>query len=236
MYANKHDEENEWFCFLTDSCVPIITPEKFRAMFFENYNKTIMSWKPAYWNINLHRRANLNKLNSKFHLANAPWFVLKKEDVVKCITYMVHKNDTYNTICAGGLANESIFAIILKSFDELDNVINSVSTITDWSRMDSPTSPHNFIEGNEEDIKFISNSLQEEKYAMFLRKVHPKFPEQLLLDLINTPEKFHDQNKNSNSNSNSLTITRKKMACIDHAIFFSSFVVILLAGIIFFMF
>ena len=44
-FAINHDIENQWFCFLTDSCVPIISPLKFRELFFENYSKSIVSWK-----------------------------------------------------------------------------------------------------------------------------------------------------------------------------------------------
>ena len=244
IYAFKHDPVNEWFCFLTDSCVPIITPQKFRNLFFENYNKTIMTWRPAYWNIDFHKRANLSRLSSKFHLANAPWFVLKRKDVDRCIKYMVHKNSTYNIICEGGLANESIFAIILRSFDELDNVINSTSTITDWSRMEGPTSPHCFIEGNKEDISFIVKSLQEETYAMFLRKVHKRFPENLLLDLINAPEKFQNYETNANNPNNFNTNEaldlimqnqQKNLVFLDSAIIISSVLMFIIAGIFFFM-
>jgi len=245
IYALKKDPENEWFCFLTDSCVPIIPPEKFRALFFENYDKTIMGWKPAYWNIDFHKRANLNRLPSKFHLANAPWFVLKKKDVERCIAYIKYNKETYDLICSGGLANESIFAIILKSFNELDSVVNATSTITDWSRMTSPTSPHCFVEGNKDDILFIGKSLQDEKYAMFLRKVHPRFPEKLLLDLINAPEKFEQYiasapaTSNNIANVNANTIIRrnqqKKILFLDSAIMMSSILVFFLAGIIFFM-
>jgi len=239
IYALKTDPENEWFCFLTDSCVPIITPEKFRALFFENYNKTIMSWKAAYWNIDFHKRANLSRLSSKFHLANAPWFVLNKKDVERCIKYMIHKKNTYDLVCRGGLANESLFAIILKSFDELDNVINATSTITDWSRMATPTSPHCFVEGNKEDISFIVNSLKEEKYAMFLRKVHPKFPEGLLLDLINTPEKFEDCNgiENINTLANEVVIMDdRQLIFLDSAmiIIFSSVLIAYIVGAAYF--
>lgn len=191
-YAFKHDNKNQWFCLLTDSCVPIITPHSFREKFLNNFDKSILRWKPAYWNVNVQKRANLLKLKSNLHLANDPWFILKRLDVDRCIKYMVFKKDIYNIICSGGLANESLFAIILKTFDELDNVINESSTITDWDRMSSATSPHCFINGGKEDIKFIVNSLKENKYAIFLRKVHKQFPDQLLLDLINSPEDFDD--------------------------------------------
>jgi hypothetical protein len=49
-YTNK---QTRWFCFLTDSCVPIISPFEFRRLFLLNLNRSIFSWRPAWWNINL---------------------------------------------------------------------------------------------------------------------------------------------------------------------------------------
>ena len=94
-YAMTHDRSNQWFCMLTDSCVPIISPIKFRQMFFSNYKYSIFSWKPAYWNINIHRRANLRYLNKIYHLANDPWFVLSKQHVLLCTRFMIDKYNIY---------------------------------------------------------------------------------------------------------------------------------------------
>jgi hypothetical protein len=77
-HASHADTKNQWFCFLTDSCCPIISPRRFRKLFFDNYNKTIMSWRKAWWNIEFHKRANLALLPEELRLANDPWFVLKK--------------------------------------------------------------------------------------------------------------------------------------------------------------
>ena len=58
-FALSHDSNNNWFCFLTDSCCPIISPTRFRHLFYTHYNKSILSWKKAWWNIQFHKRANL---------------------------------------------------------------------------------------------------------------------------------------------------------------------------------
>ena len=189
-YAFHHDLENKWFCMLTDSCVPIISPAKFRQLFFENYKASIFKWKPAYWNITIHRRANLRLLKKEYWLANDPWFTLSRAHVQKCILFLVAKNDIYKQVNAGGLANESIFAIMLQTFGQLSNhsgsLINTVNTITDWTRMSSPTSPYLFKNGDNlaTDINIISNLLKENPYAMFLRKVDRSFPDQAILDLM----------------------------------------------------
>jgi len=100
---------------------------------------------------------------------------------------MAAKNNIYRTVNEGGLANESIFAIMLQTFNELTNsklLVNDVSTITDWSRMSSPTSPFLFKEGNEENINIIKKLLKENKYSIFLRKVDRSFPDQTIYDLM----------------------------------------------------
>ena len=186
-YAFHHDNNNLWFCMLSDSCVPIISPAKFRELFFNHYQASIFKWKPAYWNINIHRRANLRLFKKEYWLANDPWFTLSRSHVHKCILFMAAKNNIYRTVNEGGLANESIFAIMLQTFNELTNsklLVNDVSTITDWSRMSSPTSPFLFKEGNEENINIIKNLLKENKYSIFLRKVDRSFPDQTIYDLM----------------------------------------------------
>jgi len=186
-FALTHDNDNNWFCILTDSCCPIISPKKFRYLFYNNYKKSIMSWKPAWWNINFHKRANLKLLPKEIHLGNDPWFVLNKEHVLQILAFVNNKKDITKTICSGGLANESLFAIILYCYRQLDlngPVISAVTHLTDWSRMTSATSPHTFKEANEKDIKFIESELNKNKYSMFIRKVDPEFPNDILKNYI----------------------------------------------------
>lgn len=197
-YAYEHDIRNNWFCLLTESCVPIISPEKFRDLFFNNYVASIIKCKPAYWNINIHRRANLRLLSKEYWLSNDPWFILCRDHIQKCILFMFVKPKIYKQINSGGLANESLFAIILQTFNELTNpnkVINYSSTISDWTRMSSPTSPYLFEEASEENMNIICNLLKENKYAMFLRKVHPLFPDEKLKEIMNIDLKHSYESK-----------------------------------------
>jgi hypothetical protein len=87
-------------------------------------------------------------------------------------------------VTSGGLANESLFAIILYSYNELDNVIAHPSHMTDWSRLKNPTSPHMFKDADEKDIQFIEKTLAENEYVMFIRKIHPEFPDEVLKKYI----------------------------------------------------
>jgi len=187
-YAYEHDKMNAWFCLLTDSCVPIISSEKFREMFLNYYHSSIIKCKPAYWNVTFHSRANLRLFSKEFWLANDPWFILCRDHVHKCILFITYKTSIYTQINMGGLANESIFAIILQTFGELTNptrLINESSNLSDWSRMASSTSPYLFKEATQENINLISNLLKENKYAIFLRKVHRSFPDSVIKNIMN---------------------------------------------------
>jgi hypothetical protein len=186
-YAHDHDPENKWFCMLTDSCVPIIPPQHFRNLFFQNYDHSIFRWKRAWWNVYLNNRANLRYLTGEFHLGHDPWFVLKREDALACVRFASSGNVMYKRVCDGGLANESVFAIILHGLKRLENVKNEISHVTDWEKMSSPTSPYIFQYGTAEDIQFINTFLHQNKYAMFLRKVNSSFPDEILNDFIRKP-------------------------------------------------
>ena len=196
-YATFHDKQNQWFCFLSESCVPIISPEEFRELFNVYKNQSILQWRKAWWNVNYHKRANLSFLTKEFHLGHTPWFVLTKTDAINCLLYKQVNKNVYSIICRGGLANESIFAIILKTFNRLggngenaENVINQHSTLIDWSRMTSSTSPYVFkYEGNKTmqyNINWILGEKKKNKYAIFLRKVDSSFPDDVLEKIIYT--------------------------------------------------
>jgi hypothetical protein len=99
---------------------------------------------------------------------------------------MNNNKELVKTICSGGLANESLFAIILKSCKQLDNgsIINSNTHLTDWNRMSSFTSPHVFKEGNALDLKFIGDNLERNSHALFIRKIAYEFPDAILQKYI----------------------------------------------------
>jgi hypothetical protein len=182
--AIKQDDTNKWFCLLTESCVPIISPEKFRDLFFQNNNNSILKNGYVHWNVQYKKQANLRLLTPEFHLKNEPWFVLKREDVLACFKYIKVNGKIYNIICNGIIANESIFAIILKSQGLLKDVINESTHAADWSRRITPSSPYLFKGVTSNDIAFIKDFLKKNKYTMFLRKVDPMFPDEIIKNII----------------------------------------------------
>jgi len=195
-FAMQHDKTNLWFSILTDSCCPIISPKRFRYLFFNYYNKSLMNWKKAWWNIEFHKRANLQQLPKELHLVNDPWFTLKRENVQQILTFVNIKQDITKIICNGGLANESLFAIILYICKQLEGtnkpVISAVSHLVDWSRMTSTTSPHLFKDANDRDIKFIEEEIPKNKYCIFIRKVAPEFPNETIRHYIYNYNKEKD--------------------------------------------
>jgi hypothetical protein len=187
-YAINSSSDNKWFCFLTDSCIPVINPNKFRDLFFNYNNFSIMKWKPVWWDINYHKRANLKFLPSHLRLGHDPWFILNNYHAKCCIQFMFNNSKEFDFICKGGLANESIFAIILKKMNLLEKgVVNESTTITDWSKMSSPTSPYVFKHGSIIELKFITEFIEKNKFSMFMRKVDPFFPDDIILEFLNKP-------------------------------------------------
>lgn len=176
-FAYKQDNNTQWFCMLTESCIPVISPKQFRRLFIDNYTNTILSWKKAWWNVDFHKRANLRYFEHNMRIGHDPWFVLSRPDVLRIISYPIHNEHVYHLICKGGLANESIFAIILYQNKTLDKVINQSSHITDWSKPSSATSPYVFSKADADELKYIYDTIHKNKYAMFLRKIDYTFPD-----------------------------------------------------------
>ena len=120
---------------------------------------------------------------------------MKRSDVQKCLIYRKINPYIYFTICEGGLANESVFAIMLVAQNALKDVKSVCTHGVDWSRMTSPTSPHLFTEGNQKDIHFIESCVSKNQYIMFLRKVSPDFPDKIINQYISQEKNVVDLEK-----------------------------------------
>lgn len=185
-YAMDHDKDNQWFCMLTGSCAPIISPTDFRSLFFQYSQYTMMTWKPAWWNVNFHKRANLRQLPHKLRIGHAPWFVMERSHVLSCLSYPKMNPEVFHTVTRGTIANESLFGIILTQCNLINDVLKYTTHLTDWSQMSSTTSPYVFKNGNKSETDRITELLTdpENKCAMFLRKVHPDFPDEVLFTIM----------------------------------------------------
>ena len=181
-YAVGADHENKWFVFLTDSCCPIIPAAKFRSMFETHCEKSIIRCRRAWWNTRIHLRANLAKLPYELQLGNDPWFILTRNHVIWCIDFVNKYRNMVKLVCDGGFANESLFAIIL--YKQQASIISEPTHISDWSRMSSRTSPYTFRDVNKNDIQFIDKSLKENEFVMFIRKVAPEYPDNIIMKYL----------------------------------------------------
>jgi hypothetical protein len=146
----------------------------------------MMTWKPAWWNVNFHKRANLRQLPPKLRIGHAPWFVMQRSHVLSCLSYPKVNPEVFHTVARGTIANESLFGIILTQCNLIDEVLKYMTHLTDWSQMSSTTSPYVFKTGNKSETDRITQLLAdpENKYAMFLRKVHPDFPDEVLVTIM----------------------------------------------------
>ena len=184
-YAYHHDKDNTWFCFLTESCVPLVSPEVFRMRFFQQHSRTLLSWTKAWWSPQIQTRANLKHLPYKYHLANAPWFVMTRNHVELFVLFSKTQYNLYSLVCQGGVANESVFAILFAFYNRLDpanadSVVNAETTLANWENMSSPTSPYVFEKGDAYETRFIEDRRNKHPHLLFLRKIDPAFPDALL--------------------------------------------------------
>lgn len=193
-YLNKH---NYWFVLLTESCVPIVDPKIFRNKFYEYYDRSIINCSKCYWNVDLHKRANLRFLPNFLQLSNNAWFILNRNHFQYCLMFKKKNYKLYNLINNGGLANESIYAVILRFYNiyhpgnKNTKLINSCSTLSNWNFMSSPTSPYIFKNGSLFETNLIDEMINNEKVCFFLRKVNQEFPNEILYKYCNIQKKKH---------------------------------------------
>ena len=183
-YAMSQDDENVWFCMLTESCAPCVAPKDFVKLLEKYANQSIIKWSPPWWNVQFSKRANLRYINPDLHMGNDPWFVITREDAKICVAFPQKHTELYNIIQRGEIANESIFAIMLRYYKRLRFVVNKSTHITDWSRMSSRTSPYVFVTENKYDYDYIIKQKMTNEHVMFVRKIHEKFPDTLLRRII----------------------------------------------------
>lgn len=181
-----HGGENEWIILLTDFCVPLISPQRFRWLFYKYYNNTLMKYQKAWWDVTKNHRANLSSLSAKYHLANSPWFTMNRGDVELVMRFINEEPLMAKKVFDGIVANESFFAIALEHYSALNGltkesrVLCENSHIANWDQMSSATSPQIFKKGDAWDRNFIEHNLSKNSVAMFLRKVESEFPDNVL--------------------------------------------------------
>jgi uncharacterized protein YlbG (UPF0298 family) len=78
---------------------------------------------------------------------------------------------------------------MLYSCNKVKEVLPFVTHAANWTKMSSATSPYVFQYGNDEEVAWVTSFLEKNKYALFLRKVDPSFPDHMLRNIIYTSKK-----------------------------------------------
>ena len=169
LHASKN---NAWIGFVTETCCPA---RRLQSIIHEldsaPMHASWLRWKPAWWPVAFHHRANLRRLPPELHLGHDPWFVLSRRDAQEVITLTPEQQRVRNVVVQGPIANESWVAILLHMKGRLSHVHNSVTHAANWTPMSSSTSPHVFGT-TEQDHRLLLQTLSACPTAWFVRKVH----------------------------------------------------------------
>lgn len=180
----KYATENakaDWYSIHSETCVPFVSPEKFIENFQKYKQNTFLSHRKAWWKPTPTRndRANLHLLPSELHLAHPNWCIICHEDLTQMVKFAETEKQLTNIITSGPMAEESFVAIFLYKINNFKNVINKLTTITDWKRTPNGNNPYTFMGWTEADKKTVDElkvDMSKNEY-MFLRKVGETFPD-----------------------------------------------------------
>jgi len=177
-----------WYSTHTETCVPMVSPEKFIDTFNHRKQHSLMSYAKAWWNPgrgwSTNKRANLHLLPPAMHLVHSAWCIFCHEDLSQMVG--LSKTDktvgqVLNVLARGHVADESYAAVLLLIINNLKNVINQPATLVDWTRTKNRNNPHTFVEWTQRDEMSVCNIRKNVKSEyMFMRKVGPAFPDHVL--------------------------------------------------------
>ena len=173
-----------WYSSHTETCVPMVSPEKFIDIFNKYKQRSFISHSKAWWNPLKVNRANLHLLPPAMHLVHSAWCIFCHEDLYQMIN--LPKTDermkyVLNTVTHGHVADESYAAILLLIINNLKNVTNRPTTLVDWKRTPNGNNPYTFIDWTAEDKTVVRNIRRNTKNEyMFMRKIGHTFPDHIL--------------------------------------------------------
>jgi len=173
-----------WYSLHSETCVPMVSPEKFIEIFNMRKQHTFISYCNAWWNPLKVKRANLHLLPPAMHLAHPQWCIFCHEDLSQIINLSKTNKSIKNVLArlmGGHAAEESWAAIMLLIINNLKNVMNQTTTLVDWKRTPNGNNPHTFISWTAHDetiVRDIRRNAQNEH--MFMRKIGPNFPDHIL--------------------------------------------------------
>lgn len=175
-----------WYTFHSESCIPLISPQKFIEYYNTYKNNTLMSYCKIWWDPKKMNRANLHLFPEELHYANQEWVVLCREDLESLINLSENNKELTYKIISGPGADESLVSVFLKITNNFINTINTQTTLVDWERTPNGNNPHTFIEWTEKDIEIVEKNKKKHKDLLFLRKIGDIFPDDELRRIIFT--------------------------------------------------
>lgn len=183
-YAAEHAPA-AWYTFHSESCVPMVTPEKFIEQFHALKTQTILSYCRAWWKPSNNRpnnRANLYLLPSEYHWAHPQWSILCHADLIQIIQLTQADPAFTKILLTGHAAEESFLAVFLYKINNFQNVLNKATTLVDWKRTPNGNNPYTFMDWTDADQTAVAElSADTSKNAyFFLRKVGSTFPDKVL--------------------------------------------------------
>jgi hypothetical protein len=175
---------SEWYTLHSESCVPMVSPERFVEIFNKYKQKSFISYDKIWWDPKIVNRANLHMLPPHMHLAHSQWCIFCHED----LSQMVNLSKTnekikhmLSTIMRGHAGEESYAAVLLLNINMLKNVMNKKTTLVDWKRTPNGNNPYKFEAWTFDDAKSVwENRKTNPNEYMFMRKVGPAFPDDVL--------------------------------------------------------
>jgi hypothetical protein len=179
----------DWYSLHSETCVPFVSPEKFIESYRKFKQNTFISHCKAWWSPSPkcgEDRANLHLLPSEYHLAHAHWVILCHEDLTQLVKLAKDDEHLTRILIGGSSAEESFVAIFLYKINNFKNVINKLTTITDWKRTPNGKNPYIFNSWNEADRTAIAEICadQSKHEYMFMRKLGADFPDEILCKML----------------------------------------------------
>ena len=174
----------EWYTLHSDTCVPMVSPEKFVEIFNKHKQHSFVSYEKIWWNPKIVNRANLRMLPPQMHLVHSQWCIFCHEDLSQMVNLSKTNEQIKNTLAivsSGHTADESYAAILLFNINRLKNVIKKQTTLVDWKRTPNGNNPYRFDGWSIYDVESVREirKTKANEY-MFMRKVAPAFPDDVL--------------------------------------------------------
>jgi hypothetical protein len=182
-YAVKYSP-SAWYTLHSEACVPLVSPEQFIEIFQATKGNSFLNYSKAWWTPTnaMNDRANLHLLPAEYHLAHPQWSILCHEDLAQMLTLAATDTQLTQILMSGHAAEESFIAVFLYKINNFKNVIQKLTTVTDWKRTPNGVNPYTFMDWTDADKAAVAEMRADKtkNEYMFLRKIGSTFPDSIL--------------------------------------------------------